>query len=105
LHCVRCGKYFTALTGTFLAGVHLGYARIILIGILLGAMDDDSVIASIMSMSTEGIRLWRLRFQHAKLFHRYTAPGRPSVIGRRTQESRGAAKGGAGAGSDVEVPG
>lgn len=101
VRCVRCGKYFTALTGTFLAGGHLGYTQVILIGILIGSLADDSAIASIMSMSTEGVRLWRRRFELSQMIHNNTIPGGTSFIGRRTQESRGAAKGGAGA--DVKV--
>jgi hypothetical protein len=104
VRCVRCGKYFTALTGTFLAGGHLGYTQVILIGILIGSLADDSAIASIMSMSTEGVRLWRRRFELSQLIRNYTVPGGPFFTGKRTQESRGAGKGGAGGCSIVEVP-
>lgn len=99
--CCRCGKYFTALTDTFLSGVHLSYAGMIMMAILLDAQADDSQIARILNMSTEGIRGWRLRFANAAQYRR-CFPVPPLISGVGDSESRDAATGGAGADGEDE---
>jgi len=132
VRCRRCRKYFTALTGTFIAGSHLSFARIIILGLLIGTHAQDEQIASVLHMSTEGIRLWKRRFDGAWRLQRAlpqsssTTPlsamgpggsivgigdpaGTPlsssrtcksggglATTGMGKEESRGAAKGGAG---------
>lgn len=85
--CVKCGKFFTALTGTFLSGCHLSFAQVIHMSILIDAGADDAQIARQMSMSPEGVHGWRLRFRHAAAL--------PPISGQGIKESRDGAKGGA----------
>ncbi len=92
VRCCRCGKYFTALTGTFLSGCHLSLPQVILIAILIDAGADDTRIARLMEVSAEGVRGWRLKFNHV---------ADPSHSGQGTEESREAATGGAGAAGEV----
>ncbi len=60
--CRRCGKFFTALTGTFLSGIHFSFAQVILMAILIDSGADDTNIARLMNISSEGVRGWRSRF-------------------------------------------
>jgi len=85
VRCCRCGKYFTALTGTFLSGCHLSFPQVVLMAILIDAGADDARIARLMEVSTEGVRGWRLRFQHA---------AKPSISSQGIRESRDGEKGG-----------
>jgi transposase-like protein len=62
LSCRECGKYFTALTGTFLAGCHLDYRGVILLAVLLTLGVHDKQIAAIVGTSAENVRLWRIKF-------------------------------------------
>jgi transposase-like protein len=63
IKCGGCGKYFTALTDTFLSGSHMSFREIILLAFLLGLNVADKQIAAVMKMSQENIRLWRHRFE------------------------------------------
>jgi len=79
--CCHCGKYFTALTGTFISGCHLSFPQVILMAILLEAGTDDVHIARMMNISYESVRGWRSRFA--------------VISGQGIKESRGgAARGG-----------
>jgi transposase-like protein len=89
--CCRCGKFFTALTGTFLSGVHLSYAGVIMMAMLIDARADDSQIARLLNMSTEGVRGWRQRFANTGLSRGATIPTLLSGVG--ISESRDAANG------------
>jgi len=62
LACRKCGKYFTALTGTFISGSQLDFRNIILLAVLLALRVTDRDIVKITRMSAENIRLWRRRF-------------------------------------------
>jgi transposase-like protein len=66
VRCDQCGKYFTALTGTFLSGCHLKFREIILLALLLALDVPDKQIAAIIKMSAENVRLWRLKFNGQK---------------------------------------
>lgn len=63
MRCPQCGKYFTALTGTFLSGCHLDFRGVILLAVLLALGIHDKQIAAIVEMSSENVRLWRKKFQ------------------------------------------
>ncbi|MFA5284511.1 MAG: hypothetical protein WC347_02830 [Smithellaceae bacterium] len=63
IKCWYCGKYFTALTNTFLSGCHLNFQQIVLMSMLIGLGVPDKVIALIIKISAESVRLWRLKFR------------------------------------------
>jgi transposase-like protein len=62
IKCGRCGKYFTALTGTFLSGCHFNFREIVLLALLLALGVVDKQIAAILKISSENVRLWRHHF-------------------------------------------
>ena len=63
IKCDRCGKYFTALTDTFLSGAHFNFREIVLLSLLIALGVADKQIAAILKISTENVRLWRHRFE------------------------------------------
>ena len=63
IRCNACGKFFTALTGTFLSGCHLDYRSLILLPLLLRFGLRRDRIASVLHVSAEMVRLWDLKFQ------------------------------------------
>ena len=63
IKCWNCGKYFTALTGTFLSGCHFNFGEIVLLGFMLALNVPDKQIAETLKMSVENVRLWRHRFE------------------------------------------
>jgi transposase-like protein len=67
LQCKACGKFFTALTGTFLNGTHMSMSKIFLLAFFLGLDVPDRFIAGKLEINQETIRLWRLRFQAASI--------------------------------------
>lgn len=69
MKCGRCGKFFTALTGTFLSGCHLKFREIVLLALLLALEVPDKQIASILHMSAENVRLWRIKFKAMETKH------------------------------------
>ena len=62
IRCHACGKFFTALTDTFLQGCHLAFREIILLAIFLHFNIHHREIASILRISTETVRLWDIKF-------------------------------------------
>lgn len=62
IKCDRCGKYFTALTDTFLSGCHFNFREIVWFSLLLALGVDDKKIADILKISKENVRLWKLKF-------------------------------------------
>lgn len=62
IKCDRCGKYFTALTGTFLSGTHFDFREIVLLAFMLAMGIEDKQIAATLKISAESVRLWRHRF-------------------------------------------
>ncbi len=62
ISCRVCGKYFTALTGTFIAGCQIDFRGLILLSFLLAIGIHDQIIARIIGISKENVRLWRLKF-------------------------------------------
>jgi transposase-like protein len=63
IRCHHCGKFFTALTGTFLSGCHLGYRTIVLLAVFLSVGMKHDEIARKLGISSEAVRLWNLKFQ------------------------------------------
>jgi transposase-like protein len=61
--CRSCGKYFTAMTGTFLGGCHLSFQEIILFAVFLYFKIPAAAIAKILKISNETVRLWEIKFQ------------------------------------------
>jgi transposase-like protein len=69
IKCDSCGKFFWALTDTFLSGSHLSFQEIVLLGVLLAMADrsvigiSDKQIGEILEISTEAVRIWRHKFE------------------------------------------
>jgi len=61
--CRACGKYFTALTKTFLGGCHMNFREIILLADFLHRDYPAREIARILRISPENVRLWEKKFQ------------------------------------------
>ena len=61
--CSSCGKFFTALTGTFLSGCQLTFAEVIALAMFLSPDITDRKIAEVLSMSQANVRIWRSRFE------------------------------------------
>lgn len=62
LRCCVCGKHFTALTGTFLNGTHMGFKDLILLSVLLGLDLEVKKIADFLGRNPETVRLWKHKF-------------------------------------------
>lgn len=63
IRCNACGKFFTALTGTFLSGCHLDYRSMILLPLLLRFGLRHDRIAATLHVSAGMVRLWEIKFQ------------------------------------------
>jgi hypothetical protein len=61
--CRACGKYFTALTRTFLAGCHMSFSEIILFAVFLHFRISAREIARILRISPETVRLWEIKYR------------------------------------------
>jgi transposase-like protein len=61
-----CGKYYTALTGTFLSGSQFSFAEIILLAMFFSLRVSDGEIADILDISADNVRLWRHKFEGNK---------------------------------------
>jgi len=61
--CSACGKFFTALTGTFLSGCQLDFCRVIRLADLLALGVPDKKIAEILPMSAANVRIWRNKYK------------------------------------------
>lgn len=62
IRCHACGKFFTALTDTFLQGCHLTFRDIILLATFLHFDIHHREIARILRISPETVRLWEIKF-------------------------------------------
>jgi len=63
IRCDSCGKYFGALSGTYLSGTHMSFREIVLLCALIGLGVADKEVARILKISAESVRLWRLKFR------------------------------------------
>ena len=61
--CCQCNKFFDARTGTFLSGCQMDYREVILLAVLLTPDITDKIIADILNISAENVRLWRNKFE------------------------------------------
>lgn len=64
--CSECGKFFTALTGTFIAGTHMDFAEIFFLSLCLEIGLSAKSIADRMGLDPDTVRLWRDRFRLIK---------------------------------------
>ena len=64
--CNTCGKFFTALTGTFLNGCHLNFSGVFLLALFLGINVPLGIVATKLDISEETARLWRNKFRSMK---------------------------------------
>lgn len=61
--CKKCGKWFTALTGTFLHGAQLDTEQVFLLAVLSGLCVDKKEIARIIGIHPDSVRLWQTKFR------------------------------------------
>lgn len=61
--CGRCGRWFSARSGTFLDNAHLSYAQIIIIAALLREGLHPARIAAFAGVSADTVRIWSMRFK------------------------------------------
>ena len=59
IRCYNCEKFFTALTGTFLSGIHLDFRSIVLLLLLIALGLDNTFIARRLNCNPETVRLWK----------------------------------------------
>lgn len=74
--CRTCGKFFTALTGTFLAGCHMSFSEVILFAVFLYLRIPAREIARILHISPETVRLWEIKFNTLERMKGMTESGR-----------------------------
>jgi len=67
IYCNACGKFFTALTGTFLSGCHLNFSGMFLLAAFLGLGIRSDLIADKLSLSVESVRLWQKKYKAIEL--------------------------------------
>lgn len=61
--CNRCGKFFTALTGTFLAGTHMGFTEIFFLAFGIEMGFSVRVMSERTGLDPDTVRLWRDKFR------------------------------------------
>lgn len=61
--CKQCGKWFTALTGTFLHGAQLEPEQVVLLAVLSELDVNKKVIARILDIHPDSVRLWQAKFR------------------------------------------
>jgi hypothetical protein len=61
---LHCKKHFTALTETFFAHCHMTFREMFLMMFLLGAGFKNKLIAKILNVSPENIRIWRNKYKY-----------------------------------------
>lgn len=59
ISCHACGKFFTALTETFLSGIHLDFRSIVLLILFIALGLDNNFIARRLNCSPETVRIWK----------------------------------------------
>ena len=63
LQCSDCGKWFTAATGTWLAGAKLDPRQVFLLAALLELGIDPDLVARVVGASLVTVRYWRDKFR------------------------------------------
>lgn len=66
LTCPACGKFFTALTGTFLARSQQSFRELVLLAFLLEAGFSNTETARLVRNHPNTVRMWRLKFETLK---------------------------------------
>lgn len=64
--CSRCGKFFTALTGTFMAGTHMEFTDIFFLALCLEIGLSVKSVADRIGLDQDTVRLWRDKFRLIK---------------------------------------
>lgn len=62
IRCRNCGKYFNALSGTFLSGVKTDLRRVVMMAYLIGLGLPDTMIAKRMGVDRSLVWRYRQRF-------------------------------------------
>ena len=62
IECPSCGKFFSALTGTFLKASHLDFRQIVAMALFLDLGLPLKEIAHIIGQDRETVRLWQRKF-------------------------------------------
>lgn len=62
-HCGRCGRWFTATTGTFLEGAHLDFAQVYALALFIELGHTPARISSMLGISADTVRLWVKKFR------------------------------------------
>lgn len=62
-HCGRCGRGFTATTGTFLEGMHFDFGQVYALALLIELKIAPAKIASMIGVSTDTVRNWQMKFR------------------------------------------
>jgi len=62
-HCGRCGRWFTARTGTFLSAAELTYSQVFLLAALIPTGLTPARIAAFVGVSADTVRIWSKRFK------------------------------------------
>lgn len=63
IKCPTCGKWYTYATDTVLAGVKLAPGVLLSLLAFLAAGLSDETISKLLGVTTETVRLWRIRKQ------------------------------------------
>ena len=62
ISCPGCGKWFNALTGTMLQGIHMDFRTVMLLALFLCMDQPAGVIAGFLGSDKNTVRTWKRRF-------------------------------------------
>ncbi|WP_316348502.1 hypothetical protein [Desulfuromonas acetoxidans] len=62
LECCECGRWFSAASGTWMAGAKLAPNQVFVLAVLLSMDVDVALIASAIGASEVTVRFWRDKF-------------------------------------------
>jgi transposase-like protein len=63
LQCHGCGKFFTAITGTWMSGAKISPKQIFVLAVLIQMDVETPVIASAVGVSEVTVRFWADKFK------------------------------------------
>ena len=66
VRCYTCGKFYTAMTGTFLCGTKLDFRQIVLMNYLIGIGLDDADVAKAVGLKDQST-VWKYRKKVSEL--------------------------------------
>lgn len=61
--CAKCGKWFSATTGTHYSSSKIQPTQLVLMAYLIAIGADQSVIATAVGVEPATVAYWRLKFQ------------------------------------------